>query len=242
MSILKPPPPGTPLQQGDILKGVLLCHTNASNKVVTSSEEEYCMVISRRCSLSHAKLITVSAVKAFGVEFQKGQTQTLESVKRLFAHLREGVMRPDIFYLGEMPNTTNRYAAQLNRLYTIEVPAEGERGDFLTRHRIANLDEEFIKDLHNRIFTAFARMGFDDYGWYSDADLHLVISIGEQEVASLNKELKDAHAAEEVAAAGNENQKKLLGLKTATENAQKKVDEKTEELAPYLAEMKRRQQ
>src|SRR5438270_576895 len=73
----------------------------------------------------------------------------------------------------------------------LEIPAAGAplaQGDILTgvklylTRRADSLNHEFVRDLHLRIFGAFANLGFDDHSWLPDDDLNWLVQMGESEL------------------------------------------------------------
>ena len=94
--------------------------------------------------------------------------------------LRDGLSRPDRFYLGQIPGEpAGRYYAKFDSLHTIALPKPADAKALIPSHRIATLTNEFVRDLHTRIFGAFANLGFNDVRWYSDNDLQWLFNKGE---------------------------------------------------------------
>ena len=100
------------------------------------------------------------------------------------------------------------------------------------------MQDDFLRDLHVRLTLAFARLGFDDYTWFSDADLEVMITEGEAEVAGLKTGLAEAERAVQTKEAQNqqpsEQQRKAVELKRAA------VEAAEGQLRPYVDEQRRR--
>jgi hypothetical protein len=204
MPIIEQPTRGTPLSQGDILKGVTLYFSkrsaNASWEAVTGKSEELCLVLSRQCVVEHKKTLTVASVEKY--PGTPPISQDFKSALLFLENLRDGNKSPDVFYLGQLPNETGRFGARLDFLTTIEIPERpADRQVFIDRHRIATLQKDYVRDLHLRVFQAFASMGYEDYQWVSDADLKWLVSTGNAEISKYEADLESSAAARE--AGGN---------------------------------------
>ncbi|MEZ4442923.1 MAG: hypothetical protein R3B72_27760 [Polyangiaceae bacterium] len=137
--------------------------------------------------------------------------------------------------------SVDRYAARFDQLFTIKVPeATEERASYLKTHRRYSLTPEFAHDLHQRLFRAFASMGFDDDGWFTDADLKLIVGHGESQLASLDAEISTAKSRLEVVAASGGNKREEKDLRKAIGEAEAKIKRVQEVLVPLQAEAERR--
>ena len=122
----------------------------------------------------------------------------LESFKRVLSFLtslRDGPNSPDVFYLGQIPGTSGRFAARLDLLHTIRLPpSNSERQSFVDSKRIGALHPDFVRDLHVRLFRAVATLGFDDHGWLSDSDLEWVVDKAKADLLKARAEAQDLRA------------------------------------------------
>ncbi len=237
MPIIEPVPEDVPLSQGDILRGLKLFSTNNSDEdggEPALANDKLCMCISRPCVA-----INKSHVTALPIEKMTGGTsevKSLDDVRKFLKKIRDGEGAPDVFYLGEMPGYDGRFAARLDSFHDIEIPTKSvERAAFLSDRRIARLSDEFTRDLQVRIFSAFASFGFDDLRWYSDKDLGWVIDKGKAEIAAAESALHEVKA---------QKQQKEFTDKPLPDhvvaNAEKKVTDLRDILAPFEAELQRR--
>jgi len=100
------------------------------------------------------------------------------------------------------------------------------------------MDAEFLQDLHVRLFNTFTRLGFDDYRWFADPDLDIMITEGEREIATLQLAVGEAErAAQEKQATGDAVPKQL---NENVENRRADVAKAQKQLKPYLDERQRR--
>jgi len=165
------------------------------------------MVVSRPCVPAHKPHVIVASIERVRGEVPRG-LDTLEKVVQFLEVVRDGDRNPDRFYLGQqVPNwpEEGRFFARLDSLHTLKVPSAQQLSRILAAQRIATLCEDFRHDLHRRIFSAFASLGFDDYGWYPERDLAWIIAVGRQELSAIESDLRNKEA--EIArnsAAGNE--------------------------------------
>lgn len=191
MPIIETPGDDAPLSQGDILYKVPLYRT-----VVTGGEAKeqrskspYSMVISRPCNLAHKSDLVIAEI----AKFEQNVPKDLERFSQALDFLRtqrDGVVSPDCFYLGELPNEIGRFVARLDSLFTVSAASPKE----LVSFRLASLNVEFQRDLHVRVFNAFASLGFDDTDWLPTADLEFLKEIAEAEIAQLNGRLGEERA------------------------------------------------
>jgi hypothetical protein len=187
MPILETPAADAPLSQGDILVGVRLYLTQGADAPDGGDgvylKTDMCMVLSRPCSASHKKAVIVAAVEKYKVGVPK-DLDSFDKVLDFLTKLRDGHGSPDVFYLGQLPGRADgRFAARLDSLHTVEVPQEAAvRRAFLAQRRAYSLNGEFARDLHLRVFGAFASLGFDDQSWLSDDDLNWLVQAGERDL------------------------------------------------------------
>lgn len=239
MAILISPDPMAPLQQGDVLERVSLFYTGLDGSPL--SIERDVLVLSRPCNALRDKLVTVAPIVERPLPTLREATE-LEDLIRAFTRIRDGEGQKDLFYLGPMePENGKRYAALLSTLYTIEVPAETTaRAAYLQQHRRRALAPEFARDLHLRVLGAFASLGFDDDGWWSDDDLALVVSRGEALLSQAEARVQTLESTLGVhrVSGGSSREEKKLSEELA--QAKKQASSARESLAGLHAEQRRR--
>ncbi len=197
MPIIEPPGESQQLSQGDILSDVSLFVTkqgwNNNGGEFKKSPFKFCLVLSRPCALEHRLKVVVAGVTKFPDIVPK-DADTFKKVKDLLEYMRDGGESPDIFYVGQLPEREGRFCARLDAIFTIQVPsAPDQRSQFLKK-RIGSLNSDFVRDLHIRLFTAFARLGFQDVSWLSDQDLTWLVQTGEADILKAQAELATAKA------------------------------------------------
>jgi len=106
----------------------------------------------------------------------------------------------------------------------------------LLQSRIGTLNIEFCRDLHIRIFMAFASLGFDDHQWFSTEDLKVLVDQGMVDIAA-----KEHTLAEKKLAKSSYDAEGKKFPESQMEGAQAAVDQLKAELAPYQAELEQRQ-
>ena len=239
MPILLPAGSDEPLDQGDVLVDVVTVVADGTETL--ANRPGPVMVISRGCNaIRDANVVVAPIVKCDLAELEG--IETLRDFVDFFKALRDGDGRPDTFYLGEMAaGSTERYVAKFDRLYTIGLPHEPElRKQFLSEHRRFKLAVDFQRDLHQRLFRAFASMGFDDEAWWSDEDLKFLVAKGKalhrQQEAEVEA-AKDELATLQMAAGEQKGQNKT---NTMVKQAEKAAAKTAELLAPFVAEHGRR--
>ena len=238
MPIIECPNENDPLSQGDILAGIhLFCSgqpEGGNGGAAIRAETKYCIVLSRRCYLEHHTSAIVASVAKYPVEPPK-DAKTLDDVLLFLTGTRDGYRTPDLFYLGQLPDKTGRYCCHFDQLFTIQLPPTGEQRDvFVRQYRIGVLSNDFIRDLHVRLFRAVASLGFDDYGWLSDEDLKWVVATGQFDLDKAQEKLSDAERVQAGATASGKPIKTDIEEK-ATARARVEA-----ELRPYQDELKRR--
>jgi len=234
-----------PLNQGDILTGISLFQTDSDwtkdGGDARQAKSPVCMVLSRPCAVLHKPQIIVAAVECIKGETPK-EANTFAKVMLFLEKLRDGFGSPDRFYLGQqIPSLadTGRFFARLDSLHSVRLPQADSLPDLLRSHRVATLAEDFRRDLHRRILSAFAAMGFNDYGWYSDQDLCWLIPLGKGELKELEGKIQKMRA--EIAknvSSGEE--KRNTGIRVQVDKLSKKAEEISRELEEYEQERVRR--
>ncbi len=239
MPIIETPNPDFLLSQGDILTGIRFFSTAAcwgeAGGDSAKAPFNLCLVLSRPCVAAHKATFIVAAIEQFKSEGPKG-ADSFEKYLSFMTGFRDGRTSPDMFYLGQLPGRTGRHAARFDSLHSIETPRNSEdMKTFLKKCRIASLNIEFCRDLHVRVFNAFASLGFDDHGWFSLEDLQALVDHGLAELTAMDAELakkKAAHSSQ--AAEGKSFPPKEI------ESAQAKVEEFRAKFTPYQQELEKR--
>lgn len=248
MPCLVPAIAGSDLTQGDILKDVpfLLVSKAEGAPAFVDKAIKHVLVVTRACQALRSKTVVVAPIKEFGFNIRdalKGdEPGRLEKARKILGSFRDGISGlafSDSLYLGELPGQTARMAANLASLTTVEVPTVvEERNAWIASKRIATLDTGLARDLHTRLVLTYTRLGFDDYGWYSDADLELMITIGTSEAAQIQASVLALEEAQTIATASAkalsaEEKKRLERLREDHSKA-------LERLRPYEDEATRR--
>lgn len=234
MSIIDPPTDSTQLLQGDILKGVALYATERSwedgGGKPAKLNHNFCLVLSRPCVAIHKNHIIVAGIEKYQEPVPRDVT--FEEAIDFLTTIRDGSSSPDCFYLGQLPVSNGRFCARLDTLFSIQVPSsESERASFLKKARVGSLNIEFARDLHLRVFRAFASLGFSDQGWLSDADLNWVVEIGKSDLLAEEAKFQK----EKVTKAGQLAKGEQFSHKAFNKSEQRVAKLKTE-LQPYVDE------
>jgi hypothetical protein len=184
---------------------------------------------------AHKKHVVVAAIEKYPDNAPKG-LDSFDKVLAFLTGMRDGGSSPDLIYLGQLPGRTGRFCTRLDALCTIEVPEDGPTHDaFLAERRIATLHPDFTRDLHLRLFNAFASLGFDDHRWPSTEDLEWLVTQGRADVAAAQQAalqqqaLQASRSAEGRQAPGSE-----------LDNAQQRLAGLRERVAPFEQELERR--
>jgi hypothetical protein len=198
MPIVEPPTAGSPLNQGDILRGITLLVTkeswNEKGGDVARAPFKMCMIVSRPCVVDNKKHITVTGVDKYPDETPR-DVNTFDKVLDFMTGARDGQTSPDVFYLGQLPGMRGRYCARLDSLHQIEIPIDpAVREAFVAKTRVASLIPDFLRSLHTRLFGAFANLGFDDHRWPSTEDLKWIVMQGQADIAKQEGEVNQHHA------------------------------------------------
>jgi hypothetical protein len=241
MPIIERPGQSPHLSQGDILEGVRLFVTQGGweeDGISVRCKSKLCMVLSRPCSLHHKRNIVVAAIDKY-LNSAPQDAKSFREVRQFLTDMRDGVGSPDLFYLGQIPSKQGRFAARLDSLHTIGIPDEADDVEqFIGAYRVGSLNEDFRRDLHLRLFTAFASLGFQDEQWLSEDDLAWLIKSGENETAADRLALSGA----EMAAAKSKAEGKSLKKeqRDSLTRLGEKIDNLESELQPYRDELARR--
>jgi hypothetical protein len=240
MPIIEPVRPGAPLTQGDLLSGIALFATKGSweDKGGQSSvvKSELCLVLSRPCVAAHKKHVVVAAVAKFPDSVPKS-IDSFDKVLDFLTGARDGGSSPDVFYLGQLPGRSGRFCARLDSFHTIEIPeGEEQRSQFLAARRTHTLHPDFARDLHMRVFGAFASLGFGDHSWPSTEDLQWLVNQGQADIAAATALVRQLEA-QKTSRDAEGTQFRENDLTTA----QEKLAKLKERLAPYEHELNNRQ-
>jgi hypothetical protein len=246
MPIVEPPVPDLPLSQGDVLRGVTLSITReswaAAGGEPKKTSHPLCLIISRPCVVGHKPNAVVAAVQKM-TDNVPGDVVTFDDICDFLTELRDGADSPDVFYLGQVPGFDGRFGARLDSLHTIQIPGAAEQRAFTDQKRVGRLHGDFCRDLHTRIFRAFATLGFDDHSWMSDHDLSWAVARGRHELLEAQSTVERARASLLAAQAqGFRNDGEKRQLEKAVTDAQGKLEELTSRLKPYIEEQAKRQQ
>jgi hypothetical protein len=155
--------------------------------------------------------------------------------------LRDGDGTPDTCYVGPLLDGEQRYAVSLDRIHSVEVPEGNARPPWIERHRVFQLDAEFIRHLQVRLFSSVAKQGFDDFTWWPTQDFEALVLVGKKDVGDLTTahaqaalKLKDAEHKQNV------HPKQIEGRQSEVNNVAARLDEAKELLAAYQTELDRR--
>lgn len=236
MPILVAPRSGDPLGQGDLLKDIVLHTTDLDGKA--KSRTSRALVLSRRCAIEHAETVLVARVIDFKQPFYDEldkRAKSLDDARRMYQALRDGDSQPDRFYLGPILGSAS-LVVELDTVFTIAIPVGADdRSSWIAAHRIAQLDVAFVRDLHMRVFRSIATDGHDDYDWYADGDLDVVVSLGEKFLSAAKAKENEISSALAIAKAGGGDQNKVRGIE---EEAKKQAELRSAielELSKYKA-------
>jgi hypothetical protein len=230
------PRSGSPLGQGDILNGISLFATKdtwaETGGEAARASYKSCLVVSRPCALAHKRHVLVAGVEKYPDAVPKG-VESFAEVVHFLTRARDGSRSPDVFYLGQLPDATGRFCARLDALFLIEAPSLREK--FLAERRVATLHPDFARDLHGRLFNAFASLGFDDHSWLSTEDLEWLVNQGRADVAAAEQAV---HRQEALKSSRLAEGKQFADAELRS--SEKALQSLQEALAPYEAELARR--
>lgn len=235
MPIIEPPGDSQHLAQGDVLLGVRLYATargwESGGGESAKLPHKLCLVLSRSCAAAHKSSVVVAGIEKYP-DKTPNELNSFAKVLDYLTTMRNGVMSPDVFYLGQLPGKNGRFCARLDTVSCIQIPtAWDELQAFLRDRRIGTLNMEFARDLHIRLFSAFARLGFNDEGWLPDDDLNWLVQVGQKDLIAAEAELQTAMAEK----AGREADGRQYADKGIT-SLQEKVDSLKRQIDPYIAE------
>jgi hypothetical protein len=239
MPIIELARPGAPLTQGDILSGVQLFLTREGwaekGGEPARASAKLCLVLSRPCVAAHKKHVVVATIEKYPDNAPRG-LDSFEKVLAFLTGMRDGGSSPDVFYLGQLPGRTGRFCARLDALCTIEIPEDdATRAAFLAERRIATLHPDFARDLHLRLFSAFASLGFDDHAWPSTEDLQWLVTQGQADAATAASAVRQLEA-QQASREAEGTQFREVDLT----NARRRLQDIQERVRPYEEELARR--
>ena len=198
-------------------------------------EYKLCLVLSRPCAAIHKPHVVVAGIGKY-VDNVPRKVESLEEVAHFLTGMRDGWRTPDLFYLGQLPGRDGRFCARFDAIFSIQVPSDPENlADFVKSARIGSLNVEFLRDLHLRVFGAFASLGFSDQGWLSDGDLKWVVETGRGELSAAETKLQQERAKK----AGQEAKGERFNEEELAKSERKVAELKTR-LQPYLDEWQSR--
>jgi hypothetical protein len=190
--------------------------------------------------MEHKSNAVVAAIEKMADNVPR-DVETFEDILGFLTDLRDGTDSPDVFYLGQIPDFDGRFGARLDSLHTIQIPPAAEQRAFTDQKRVGRLHPDFCRDLHARIFRAFATLGFDDHCWLSTPDLRWLVSRGRQELHDAESALERAETALHAAQVqGFRNEKEKSQLEGTVSDAQTKLNAATTRLVPYKTELEKR--
>jgi hypothetical protein len=130
MPIIESPSLGSPLSQGDILKGIHVFETKvtATGTEAFKSKGLLCLVLSRPCVAAHKSHIVVAEIHKYPLNLPK-EIESFEDCLAFLTDTRDGNSSPDVFYLGHLPQIEGRFYARLDRLHTLNLAFE-KHGEF----------------------------------------------------------------------------------------------------------------
>lgn len=225
-----------PLSQGDVLKDIKLFRTDIESNSQKEGKAQFSLVLSRPCVTAHKRTITVAAIEKYAPNIP-GDVETFEDMRAFLTDTRDGLDAPDVLYLGSLPGQNGRFAARLEQMHTIVISDGMTHATLVERHRIAKLNEEFRRDLHLRIFRAFASLGFDDIGWYSDDDLTSLVKFADLDISKLQTEIAQQKAKSTL--------QEMRGTQHSAKQLQpveSRLSALMKEVAPFRQELARRTQ
>jgi hypothetical protein len=241
MPIIEPIAADVPVSQGDVLKDVRLFATRDigadQGGEPHNAKASLCLVVSRPCVSAHKPNLLVAAIERYPDGVPR-EVETFEDVRVFLNGIRDGINAPDWFYLGQVPTFEGRFAARLDSLHTIQWPRDEEAArQVIARKRLGRLHIDFARDLHVRLFRAFASLGFDDHGWMSTSDLRWLVSKGQAEESATEAKLRAAEAALNSARAqGFRNPNEQQQLERSVTAAREALQGLERTLGPYQAE------
>ncbi|MHB1424086.1 MAG: hypothetical protein ACYC3I_12990 [Gemmataceae bacterium] len=233
-----------PLSQSDILKGVSLFVTHKpwgeDGGSGRKTEHPLGLVLSRPCVAAHKDRVIVAAIEKY--KKPPPEFEDFDEAHEFFKEIRDGHTTLDLFYLGQMPGYEGSFCARLDSLHTIRIPTDlADMAAFLAACRIGILNSNFARDLHLRLFRAFASLGFDDSAWFSTEDLRTVVMVADRDTKRLEAELSDVQLKLQAGGAQSfthETERKKLESKQA--ELPKKINALQIKTSPFREELNRR--
>ncbi len=239
MPIVTEPRSG-PLRQGDILKDVLM-YVTLEDTGAGPQDAEHCVVLSRDCKAFRAATVLVAPVVSYSgpVADALSAGVTLDEARRIMCALRDGDSRPDEVYIGPLETDGKRACVDISQVHTIQIPmAPKHRTEWIQRHRVKSLDEDFVRHVQVRLLASIQRQGFDDFSWWPVDDLKIIVHVGQREVAKLEAERLEMEAELKSAELKGEQKNKNFPKQVAAKA--KEVSEAKEELELYELELGKR--
>ncbi len=244
MGLIFEPEADAPLRQGDILEGVALYQTADDGEEAVPVDVDYVLVLSRHCNAVRKSAVIVAAITEVTPEdFAKLSELSLDETRRYLAAVRDGDGTPDRFYLGPLPGREPRRAcARLDLVYSIQIPEnDSARREWIASRRRGTLSNEHRRHLHTSLLLAFGREGFDDYAWWPDGDLKIMIAAGKRElIEAQRKQLDIVPNYQAAALAEKKVDEKIKGVGNQAVKATEGVNNAQDALDPCLAEWRRR--
>lgn len=239
MPILIPTSPESALAQGDFLTNLRFYETGTDGAPVEQTGNG--LVLSRDCVALRAESVLVVSVQDYTAQVPDPEA-SFDDFRRYLQAIRDGYGAPDQFYLGNISGNETRYCARFDFICSICVPqGPEERAHWIAKHRVARLEEQFIRALPVRIFNAIARVGYDDHKWFPDADMTWLLSQGEKHRAKAEAELADAKTQlQNAMAVDPQNAQKIASLQQKVTKSEEKLGKVSEKIAPYAVESERR--
>lgn len=242
MPIARPTLPG-PLRQGDILKDLIFYVTGEAG-AIAEAEVPFCVMLSRDCNALRSPNVLVAEIQCYRPEaftaILSGE-MSLDQTRRTMDSLRDGDGTPDTCYLGPLLDGEQRYAVSLDRIHTVEVPEGDARSAWIEKHRVFQLDADFIRHLQTRLFSSVAKQGFNDFTWWPTQDLEALVIVGEKDIGNLTTEhAKAGLTLKKAEQQQNVNSKRIEGLQNKRNKEAGNVEEARELLAAYQTELDRR--
>jgi hypothetical protein len=233
-----------PLSQGDILKGVSLFVTHEPWKEDGGSgrkmEHPLGLVLSRPCAAAHKNCVIVAAIEKY--KNPPPEFEDFDHAHEFFKAIRDGHTTLDLFYLGQIPGYEGSFCARFDSLHTIRIPTgQADMTAFLAARRIAVLNSDFARDLHLRIFRAFASLGFDDNAWFSTDDLRTLVMAADRDIKQLEADLSNIQLKLQAGGTQGFTHETARGkLENEQAKLQKKIDALREKTSPFREELNRR--
>lgn len=233
-----------PLSQGDILKGVSLFVTHkpweedgGSGK---KTDHALGLVLSRACVAAHKDRVIVAAIEKY--KKPPPAFEDFDEAHEFFKEIRDGHTTLDQFYLGQVPGYEGSFCARLDSLHTIRIPTDrADMTAFLATRRIGMLNIDFTRDLHLRLFRAFASLGFDDNAWFSTEDLRTVIMAADRDVKRLEADLSEVQLQLQAGATqGFTHEAERKKLEKNQVGLREKIDALQKKVNPFREELKQR--